>query len=107
MNLSHKFYEDVKNNVYEKEGWPRSAYSMSKIFIHAYGRIMGKSSPYISRNIQIYSLCPGWVKTDMGGPKASLTVDQGIITPCFLFDLPCTISENQGKFYAESKVIDF
>ena len=107
FNLSKKYIEDAKADKIAKEGWANSAYDMSKVFLIAYGRIMSKEAPFISRNIQLYSLCPGWVKTDMGTQYAPLTIDQGILTPCFLFDLPWIINENQGKFFADCKVIDF
>ena len=72
-----------------------------------YGRIMGKSEAYVKRNIQIYSVHPGWVKTDMAGPKAPLSIDEGAITPCYTFDLPWTISDKQGKLFSDSQQIDY
>ncbi|KAK6032768.1 c-factor domain protein [Ostertagia ostertagi] len=29
-------------------------------------------------HILVASFCPGWVQTDMGGPKAHLTIDQSV-----------------------------
>ena len=107
VNMAKAYMNDAKNNEVEQKGWDLAAYSMSKVFIIAYGRIMRKSTAYTSRNIQIYSLCPGWVKTDLGSDLAPLTIEQGVLTPVYLFDLPWKISENQGKFFADCKVISY
>src|SRR3954451_23331649 len=37
-------------------------------------------------HIAVNSMCPGWVRTDMGGPNATLSVEQGADTAVWLAD---------------------
>ena len=49
------------------------------------------------------SMCPGWVRTDMGGPNAERDVAQGADTAVWLaLDAPQDLS---GKFLRDRKVI--
>lgn len=51
--------------------------------------------------IKINSACPGWVKTDMGGPEAPGTVEQGADTPVWLATL---LSDGpSGGFFQDRK----
>ncbi|KAI6236086.1 Oxidoreductase, short chain dehydrogenase/reductase family protein [Aphelenchoides besseyi] len=58
------------------EGFPHSnaTYPASKAALNAYTKFFATSN-YSKGTISI-SMCPGWVQTDMGGQRASLTVDQ-------------------------------
>jgi NAD(P)-dependent dehydrogenase (short-subunit alcohol dehydrogenase family) len=37
-------------------------------------------------HIAVNSMCPGWVRTDMGGPNATLPVEEGADTAVWLAD---------------------
>ena len=40
------------------------------------------------KNILVNAACPGWVRTDMGGERAPLSVEEGADTPVWLATLP-------------------
>ena len=50
------------------------AYRLSKVSLNALSVILSKE--LLSKNIKVNTICPGWVKTDMGGDFATLTVDE-------------------------------
>jgi NAD(P)-dependent dehydrogenase (short-subunit alcohol dehydrogenase family) len=51
------------------------AYRISKTALNALTRILAAETR--GHNILVNSVCPGWVRTDMGGPNAERTVEQG------------------------------
>ncbi len=51
------------------------AYRISKTALNAVTRVFAEELKGI--NIKINSVCPGWVRTDMGGPNAERTIEQG------------------------------
>ena len=61
-------------------GYP--TYRISKTALNALTRIF--ASELKGTNILVNSVCPGWVKTDMGGPEAPRTPEQGVDTIVWL-----------------------
>lgn len=56
-----------------------------------------------SRKIAVYSMCPGWVKTELGGRGAERTVEEGAQTAVWLAtEAPYDLS---GKFIKDKKVM--
>jgi NAD(P)-dependent dehydrogenase (short-subunit alcohol dehydrogenase family) len=58
------------------------AYSISKTAVNAVTRQF--AAALRDKGITVNSVCPGWVKTDMGGPNAPRTVQQGADTVTWL-----------------------
>lgn len=65
-------------------GYP--AYRLSKTALNALTRMLADELK--GSNILVNSVCPGWVRTDMGGPHASRTIEEGVDTIVWLATLP-------------------
>lgn len=65
-------------------GYP--AYRMSKTALNVVTKVLAAELP--ATNILVNSMCPGWVKTRMGGPGATRTVEEGADTAVWLATLP-------------------
>ena len=72
--LVASYLRDLERGDPRKAGWP-SAYSVSKISMNALTRILARE--LAPRGIRINSVCPGWVRTDMGGRSAPRSVQVG------------------------------
>lgn len=80
--------------------WP--GYRMSKTALNALTQIV--SAEVENTNISVNSICPGWVRTNMGGEKAHRSVEEGVATAVWL----ATCEEPpKGKFLRDCKVIDW
>jgi len=106
MILAGEFREAIKNNNVDKAGWPQNTYSVSKLCLSSYVKYLSKRQDVVEQNLQIYSCCPGWVQTDMGGKSAHKTIEQGIVTPMYLVELEANSiqKELQGQFFEDCKV---
>ena len=94
--------DDLTNlaNRYLKENWGGGAYSISKLFIHLFAKILGGTDEIRKKNIGVYSMDPGWCKTDMGGSGAPLPPEHGAEIGLFLIKLQDGIIPNlQGQYF--------
>ena len=76
------------------------AYRISKTALNALSVIQSKE---LARDgIKVNSMCPGWVKTEMGGPSATRSLEEGAETAVWL-----ATSGNipSGKFFKDRKEI--
>jgi NAD(P)-dependent dehydrogenase (short-subunit alcohol dehydrogenase family) len=62
------------------------AYRISKAALNALTCVL--AAELTGSGILVNSMCPGWVRTDMGGPGAPRTVQQGADTAIWLATLP-------------------
>jgi NAD(P)-dependent dehydrogenase (short-subunit alcohol dehydrogenase family) len=76
-------------------------YRVSKTGLNALTRML--ASELAGENILVNSVCPGWVRTDMGGPGARRSVEEGADTPVWLATLPD--DGPSGGFFRDRKPI--
>jgi NAD(P)-dependent dehydrogenase (short-subunit alcohol dehydrogenase family) len=76
------------------------AYSMSKAALNAFTRQLAAATK--GTGVLVNSACPGWVRTDMGGPGAPRSVVQGADTIVWLATLDAKGST--GGFFSDRKV---
>ncbi|CAG8650860.1 6428_t:CDS:2 [Paraglomus brasilianum] len=103
--LMKKFEDAVEKGTWAEEGWPTNSYGMSKVGVTALTRILARRVNSEGKDILVSACCPGWVRTDMAGPAATLTTDQGAETPVFLALDETTVPQaNNGEFWKRCKV---
>ncbi|XP_065834990.1 carbonyl reductase [NADPH] 1-like [Oscarella lobularis] len=109
VDLMNQFVKDVEAGVHIERGWPpeSSAYYTTKIGLNALTKILAKDAAALSgkEDILINTCCPGWVKTEMSGPGATKSPDEGAETPVYLATLPQ--GSPAGKFFYNKSIIDF
>lgn len=69
-----------------KSTLPFPEYSFLKILLHRWAFILGQSQNVLQKKIRINSVCPGWVKTDLGGSMATLEIPEGVDSVRWLLD---------------------
>lgn len=62
------------------------SYRVAKTALNSLTRVT--AAEFASRNIKINAMCPGWLRTDMGGAGAPLSVTEGADTAIWLATLP-------------------
>ncbi|WP_072394553.1 SDR family oxidoreductase [Hyphomicrobium sp. CS1GBMeth3] len=80
-------------------GYP--AYRMSKAALNALTRIAANELG--GGNIKVNAMCPGWVRTEMGGPEAQRSPEEGADTAIWLSTLPD--DGPTGGFFRDRKPI--
>jgi NAD(P)-dependent dehydrogenase (short-subunit alcohol dehydrogenase family) len=71
--MANEFVESVAQRRHEALGYPSNAYGMSKALLNGFTRVLAPTL----RGQRVNAVCPGWVKTRMGGEHASRTVERG------------------------------
>ena len=79
------------------------AYSMSKAALNAFTRILAHT--YRADGVLANAVDPGWVRTDMGGPSAPRSVQQGADTIVWLATLPR--DGPTGGFFRDRRAIEW
>lgn len=79
-----------------------AAYRLSKAGLNAQTILL--ANELAGTGIKVFAMCPGWVKTDMGGISAPRSVEKGAETIVWLAESKESIS---GSFYRDKKQISW
>jgi NAD(P)-dependent dehydrogenase (short-subunit alcohol dehydrogenase family) len=72
---AEEFLSAVSRGAPAEAGFPSNAYSVSKALLNAFTRVLARELEGTGRRVN--SVCPGWVRTRMGGSAAPRSIEQG------------------------------
>ena len=98
-----EFVESCRRGTCKEDGFVEQPYGMSKVGMSALTFVWARKLK--GSDVIINAVCPGWVKTDLGGEKASRTPDQGAEAPVYLATLPAAVESPNGEFVSSEKNI--
>ena len=78
-------------------------YRISKTALNAVTRIF--AAELDPAKFRVNAICPGWVRTDMGGENAELSVEEGVDTAIWL--ATSAEANGTGGYYRKRKLIDW
>jgi NAD(P)-dependent dehydrogenase (short-subunit alcohol dehydrogenase family) len=99
--LAREFIEAVGRGEHGRRGWPSNAYKVSKAAMNALVRVLAPA--LTERGIAINAVCPGWVRTDMGGASAPRSVEKGASGIVWAATLPA--GGPTGGFFRDGKPV--
>ncbi|CAE1314299.1 CBR1 [Acanthosepion pharaonis] len=107
--ILHPHASDAEKGKAEVEGWSTHSYGISKLGVMLLTQIQQKDFDNDPRKDIIVNSCnPGWTRTQMGGPNATKSPEEGADTPTFLALLSSALDTQdplpRGKFWEERTV---
>ena len=82
--LMDDFLAHVAAGDHLAAGWPSYAYAVSKIGATMLAQVLARELAEDPRRLRFNALCPGWVKTAMGGEGAERELHEGADTAVWL-----------------------
>jgi NAD(P)-dependent dehydrogenase (short-subunit alcohol dehydrogenase family) len=105
IELMNRFVADVAEARHRDRGWPSNAYRVSKVGLNALVRIWAPE--LAKRRIAINAVCPGWVRTDMGGRNASRSVEKGASSIVWAATMPSGDAGPTGSFFRDGRQLEW
>lgn len=103
--LVNGFVESVRGQQEDLGGWPKNAYAASKIALNAFTRILDReldAEASSSGRPRVNAVCPGWVRTRLGGASAPTDVSTGARG---IVELATWKAGPSGSFFRDGRAI--
>jgi carbonyl reductase 1 len=104
LALADGFVRLVAQGAHTSHGWPSTAYGASKALLGAYVRQLARGLAQDPRGLSVVAVCPGWVRTRMGGESAPRSVEEGAASVVWAATSP---SVQTGRFFRDGKLISW
>lgn len=104
--LMRSFVSAVERGRHREEGWPSSAYGVSKCGVNTLVRLLAREhagTPQVAVN----AVCPGWVRTRMGGRGADRDVGEGADSIVWAALFAGDPGAPSGKWFRDRTEIDW
>jgi carbonyl reductase 1 len=101
-DIAEAFVSAVANGTHASAGFPSNAYGVSKALLNAFTRVLARELEGSARRVN--AVCPGWVKTRMGGSSAPRSLAQGASGIVWAATLSGEGAAN-GGFFRDGKAI--
>ncbi len=105
IDLVSSFERAVSGGRHVAEGWPSSAYRVSKAGLNAWVRLLARE--LAPRRIRVNAVCPGWVRTDMGGDAAPRPVEVGAASIVWAATHDDGGGQPTGGFFRDGRAISW
>ena len=103
--LMDEFRSAVESKTEQSQGWPRTAYAVSKAGVVGMTKAVAREEAGKKSGILINACCPGYVNTDMTGGHGVKTPDEGAKTLVLL--ALGNIGGRSGLFWQSERPIEW
>ncbi|EGD78191.1 hypothetical protein PTSG_09068 [Salpingoeca rosetta] len=102
-NSIEELISNIKFNAMDGDmrATAHSCYKLSKACLIRATGFAAQDPDLVQRNIKVFAVCPGWVRTQMGGPSATRSVPEGAASVLALVDPK--EEHVSGGFYRDGK----
>jgi NAD(P)-dependent dehydrogenase (short-subunit alcohol dehydrogenase family) len=102
--IAAEFVNAVARGTHAAAGFPSNAYSVSKALLNAFTRVLARELRETASARRVNAVCPGWVRTRMGGRSAPRSLEQGTSGIVWAATLTGNSAPN-GGFFRDAKAI--